>query len=85
MQVQNYHGVLNGLVPCLKCIKLASQVLHSYFGLIIYLRLVKVMTKTLLLEMTWLYLTKEKTNNIPECHRKCVIYRSCRIKPLLHS
>ena len=60
MQVQNYHGVLNRLVPCLKCIKLAFQVLHSYFGLIIYLRLVKVMTKTLLLEMTWLYLTKEK-------------------------
>ena len=61
MQVQNYHGVFNRLVPCLKCIKLAFQVLHSYFGLIIYLRFVKVMTKTLLLEMTWLYLTKEKT------------------------
>ena len=31
IQVQNGHGVLNRLVPCLKRIKLAFQVLHGHF------------------------------------------------------
>ena len=45
IRVQNGQGVVNRLVPCLKCMELACQVLHGYFGQYIYFMLVKMMMK----------------------------------------
>ena len=44
-QVQNGNWVLNQLVLCLKCMKLACWVLQASLDLYYYLRLVKMMTK----------------------------------------
>ena len=38
VQVQNDHGVLSRLVPCLNCTVLACLVLYGHFGLLYYLR-----------------------------------------------
>ena len=37
MQVQNGHGGLWRLVPCLKCMELALQILHGHFWPVLYL------------------------------------------------
>ena len=41
IQVQNRHGVLRRLVPRLKCMKLACQVLHGHFGPVFLLQVSK--------------------------------------------
>ena len=41
MQVQNGHGVLSRLDPCLKCMKLACQVLNGHFGPVYLLQIRK--------------------------------------------
>ena len=41
IQVQNGHGVLSRLVPCLKCMELACQVLNGHFGPVYLLQVSK--------------------------------------------
>ena len=54
IQVQSGPGVLGSLVPCLKSMELADQVLYGHFELVYLHQVRKMIMKMLLLEIIWL-------------------------------